>query len=80
MRLEALRTGHRPLQRLQLGLMKAMLGGVPGPVAVCSYRREWFGRHFAAYTQQAMRRATEWTVGEVELFAAFVSKKNKCQF
>ena len=80
MRLTILRHGHRPLQKLQLGIMKAVAGLVPGPVAVLSYRRELFGKYFADCLHETMRQCTAWSKGEVELFAAFVSKQNQCRF
>ena len=80
MRLEILDSGHRPLQKLQLALMRVATGSVPGPIAVMSYRREWMGKRYAALTQRVMRAAREWTIAEVELFAAFVSKQNQCSF
>ena len=80
MRLTILRQGHRPLQKLQLGIMKAFAGLVPGPVLVLSYRRELFGKYFADCLQEAMRQSTVWRKAEVELFAAFVSQQNQCRF
>jgi hypothetical protein len=80
MRLKILRQGHRPLQKLQLGIMRAFAGQIPGPVAVLSYRRELFGKYFADCLHAAMRQSTTWTKGEVELFAAFVSQQNQCLF
>ena len=80
MRLEILESGHRPLQKLQLAALRVFAGDVPGPVAVMSYRREWMGKQYARFAQRAMRRAREWSVAEVELFAAFVSKLNACRF
>jgi len=44
-----------------------------------SHRRELFGKYLAACFQQGMRGAQEWSVGEVELFAAFVSQLNACK-
>ena len=80
MRLAILKNGHRPLQKLQLGIMKALAGLIPGPVLVLSYRRELFGKYFADCLHEAMRHCTAWRKGEVELFAAFVSRQNQCLF
>ena len=80
MRLRILETGHRPLQKFFLALIKRYIGEVPGPVLTMSYRRELFGRFFAASLHEGMRGAKEWRLGEVELFAAFVSKLNQCPF
>ncbi|MGH7490993.1 MAG: hypothetical protein ACREOO_01225 [bacterium] len=45
-----------------------------------SYRRELFGQHLATCFREGMRQAREWSVGEVELFAAFVSRLNECEY
>jgi hypothetical protein len=44
------------------------------------YRSELFGRPFSAALQDVMRGPSDWTVGERELFAAFVSAQNQCPF
>lgn len=80
MRLEILKTGHRPLQKLLMRVVKRLVGQVPGPIALMSYRRELFGKGLARCFQEAMREQTQWSVGEVELFAAFVSKQNSCSY
>jgi hypothetical protein len=80
MRLQILEHGHRPLQKLQLKLIAALAGRVPGPIFLLSYRRHWFGKPYADFLQQAMRGAREWSAAETELFAAFVSKQNRCAY
>ena len=81
MRPSILENGHRPLQKAILNTIKLMTGGmVPGPMLVLSYRRELCGQYLAACYQEGMRQATEWSVGEVELFAAFVSRLNACRY
>ncbi len=81
MRLQILEKGHRPLQKIILGFIRrASKGRVPGPILVMSYRRELFGKYLAQCFQEGMREATEWSVGEVELFAAFVSRLNECRY
>ena len=49
-------------------------------VRTLSYRSELFGRPFARALQRVMRGESEWSVGERELFAAFVSAQNQCPF
>jgi hypothetical protein len=81
MRLQVLDNGHRPLQKVALKLIKATSSGiVPGPILVMSYRRQFFGKHLAASIQEGLRAAKSWTLGEVEIFAAFVSKLNECKY
>ncbi len=81
MRLQILENGHRPLQKIILGFIRrSAKGQVPGPILVMSYRRELFGKYIAQCFHEGMREATEWSVGEVELFAAFVSRLNECRY
>ena len=44
------------------------------------YRPELFGKHFDAADKRAMQGPSEWSVGERQLIAAFVSKLNHCAF
>jgi len=81
MRLKILDRGSGLLQRLQYAVVRAFLGGhVPGSVSVVSYRRNFFGKHFARCVQEALRTTGEWSAGELEIFAAFVSRLNQCRF
>lgn len=81
MRLQILENGFRPLQRFILYWIKTQTGGqVAGTVLVLSYRRELFGEHMAPFIREGMRQTREWSLGEVELFAAFVSRLNECQY
>ncbi len=45
-----------------------------------TYRPEYFGKPYSAWLHEVMRGPSEWSVGERELFAAFTSRKNECQF
>jgi hypothetical protein len=49
-------------------------------VRTMRYRSELFGRPFSAALQQIMRGPSDWSPGERELFAAFVSAQNQCPF
>jgi len=60
--------------------LRLVAGAVPDIVRTMLYRPEWFGTRFSALTQQVMRGPSEWSVGERELFAAFVSRQNQCPF
>lgn len=70
----------RPVQKMMLRLLKGLFGAPPGPVIVASYNKPFFGNAWAPCMKEGMRRATEWSVGEVELFAAFVSRLNSCGY
>ncbi len=51
-----------------------------GVLKTINYRPEIFGRPFSAALDVAMRGPSDWTPGERELFAAFVSSLNQCLF
>ena len=81
MRLELLRGGSRPWwQRLLLKLAHARLGVVPGPTQVMTYRPEMFPLSLRRYLLRAMSGRGEWSRGEAELMAAYVSNLNTCHF
>ncbi len=80
MRLARVHAGHRVPDKLMLGVMRAVMGHAPGVVRTLLYRKEFFGRPFSELTQQVMRGPSEWTVGERETVAAFVSRLNQCVF
>ncbi|WP_412539979.1 peroxidase-related enzyme [Longispora sp. K20-0274] len=81
MRLRVLDQGHRPRQRLALRLMRLLSRTAPDPVVQVSlYRPELFGQAWMRFVESAMRGPSEWTEGERELFGAFVSRLNACEF
>ena len=47
---------------------------------ILSYRADFFGQPFSAALQAALRGPSDWSVGERELFAAFVSRHNQCAY
>jgi hypothetical protein len=49
-------------------------------VRTMRYRPELFGRPFSSALQSIMRGPSDWSPGERELFAAFVSAQNQCPF
>ncbi|MDJ0840353.1 MAG: hypothetical protein QNK37_27835 [Acidobacteriota bacterium] len=80
MRLKRIENGYG-LQRLQLWIMRLILRGrVPDVLRTVLYRPGFFGNAYSEICQSVMRLSREWTVGECELFAAFVSSKNQCPF
>jgi hypothetical protein len=80
MRLALLHDGHRPVQKFFLSIIRRIVGQVPGPIATMSYRSELWGKQFSRCLQEAMRGESSWSVGERELFSAFVSKLNQCPY
>jgi hypothetical protein len=52
----------------------------PDVVRTLRYRRHLFGAPHSAHTQAVMRGPSDWSIGERELFAAFVSRLNLCDF
>ena len=81
MRLEKVHHGHRLREKLLLGLMRLMMRASPvGVIRTLLYRREFFGDRISRLTQQVMRGPSDWSAGERELFAAFVSRLNQCPF
>jgi hypothetical protein len=51
-----------------------------GVLKTLNYRPELFGRPYSEALDLAMRGPSDWTPGERELFAAFVSSLNQCLF
>lgn len=81
MRLERVRNGHRLKHKLMLHVMRWMSGDEPPDVVkTMLYRPEFFGAPFSALVHDVLRGPSAWAVGERELFAAFVSKQNRCLF
>ena len=80
MRLKRVHQGHRLPDKVMLAVMNLIVGHAPGVVRTLRYRKEFFGHPISELTQQVMRGPSEWTVGERETFAAFVSRLNQCVF
>jgi uncharacterized peroxidase-related enzyme len=49
-------------------------------VKTVMYRPAFFGKPYSSLVDVVMRGPSSWTIAERELFAAFVSSKNECQF
>ena len=81
MRLQRVAAGQSFGRRIVLRLVRLMSGrDLPDIMKVRYFRPKFFGKPFFQLTHAVMRGPSEWTVGERELFAAFVSAKNRCQF
>src|SRR5579863_9840816 len=81
MRLQKLETGQSFKRRLMMLFAPLVLGmKVPDVLRVLWYREDFLGKPLNKLTQAVLRGDSEWTVGERELFAAWVSEQNKCRF
>ena len=81
MRLRILDQGHDLPTRLTFAVARRMARAeVPEVIKVAAYRHRYFGTPFHVLVQDLMRGPSSWTVGERELFAAFTSSRNQCQF
>jgi len=62
--------------------LSPIVSGAPAPdiLRILWYRSEFFGKPVAPLQQAVMRGPSDWTIGERELFAAFISAKNLCRF
>jgi hypothetical protein len=73
--------GHTVAQKLLLTLIRVMSGRrAPDVVLTLWYRKRWFGGFMSELLQETMRGPSEWTVGEREMMAAYVSAVQQCPF
>lgn len=49
-------------------------------VKLVSYRSDFYGEPMSKVTQEAMRGASAWSVGDRELMAASIATTNQCEF
>ena len=81
MRFQAVERGGRLADRLLYLVIRFASGfRAPDVIRTLRYRKTFFGGPHTAHTQAVMRGPSAWTVGERELFAAFVSRLNQCRF
>jgi len=81
MRLSKVETGAGLGSKAFFALVRLLSGHrAPDILRVMKYRPALFGGPFSALTQRVMRGESDWSVGERELFAAFVSHLNHCPF
>ncbi len=81
MRLQSLDSGHEPGEATVLDVIRERRGAEPPDVLkTLHYRPEIFGRPYSEVLDLAMRGPSDWSIGERELFAAFVSSLNQCPF
>jgi len=81
MRLGNVVRGDRLSSRVLYTIVRVLSGfRAPDVVRTLQYRRAFFGAPHTAHTHAVMRGPSEWSIGERELFAAFVSRLNRCEF
>ena len=79
MRLEVLDHGHRVHTKAIMALIRVFSGHpVVDAVKLAFYRPDFYGG--GPLTHEAMRGHSDWSVGDRELMAAYVSKANECPF
>jgi AhpD family alkylhydroperoxidase len=79
MRLDILDRGHRPHTKAVLALIRLVSRQpVVDAVKLALYRPDFYGG--GPLTHEAMRGPSEWSIGDRELMAAFVSQVNECPF
>jgi hypothetical protein len=81
MRLRNVERGDRFTVRILYGVIRLLSGfRASDVIRTLKYRADFFGKPHSAHTQAVMRGPSEWSIGERELFAAFVSRLNQCHF
>lgn len=81
MRLAVLDSGHPFRMKAMFAMIRVVSRHpVPDVVKTVMYRPEYFGKAMGAVFQAVMRGPSEWSVGDRELMAAYVSKTNECEF
>ncbi len=79
MRLEILDRGHRLHTKAILALIRVFSGHpVVDAVKLAFYRPGFYGG--GPLTHEAMRGQSDWSIGDRELMAAYISKANQCPF
>ena len=81
MRVSRLDHGHTLAQKLLFVVIRLTSGfRAPDVVKTLYYRKPFFGAGMNRLTQQVMRGPSDWTVGQREIFAAYVSRLAQCPF
>ena len=81
MRLDTLHNGYSRKDKVLFNVIRLFSGHpLPDAAKITFYRPDFYGNHAKAFTQQAMRGPSAWSVADRELMAAYVSKANDCAF
>jgi hypothetical protein len=81
MRLAILDRGHTLGKKAVLAIIRVVTHlPVQDVIKLMLYRPDFLGGPMGQLTQHVMRGPSEWSVGDRELMAAYVSKTNECEF
>jgi AhpD family alkylhydroperoxidase len=81
MRLDILNHGYSPGTKLLFALIRLFSGHqVPDAARLVFYRPDFYGAQMKEFTHEAMRGPSDWSVGDRELMAAYVSTVNESAF
>jgi uncharacterized peroxidase-related enzyme len=81
MRPEILNSGYKPGTKLLFAMIRLFSRQpVPDAAKLVFYRPDFYGNRAKVFTHEAMRGPSEWSVGDRELMAAYVSKVNETAF
>ena len=81
MRLDILNRGYGPGTKLLFTLIRLFSGHpVPDAAKLVFYRPDFYGARSKEFTHEAMRGPSDWSVGDRELMAAYVSQVNESAF
>jgi uncharacterized peroxidase-related enzyme len=81
MRLDILNRGYSPGTKLLFALIRLFSGHpVPDAAKLVFYRPDFYGAAAKEFTHEAMRGPSDWSVGDRELMAAYVSTVNESAF
>jgi uncharacterized peroxidase-related enzyme len=80
-RLPSLGHAWRMSDRMKLRVIRLASGREPSDILkLLFYRRDFFGDPFTTWVEAVLRGPSDWTVGEREMIAAFISNLNQCRF
>jgi hypothetical protein len=81
MRLDVLDHGHPVRTKVLFAVIRLFSRHrAPDVVKTLRYRPDFFGKLMGELFQEVMRGPSEWSVGDRELMAAYVSRVNACEF
>jgi uncharacterized peroxidase-related enzyme len=80
MRLELFHTKQKLSASLILQIIRFVEGVGTDIVRLFFYRKEYFGEFFQSHVRHVLRGESDWSYGDRELMAAFISSKNRCRY